>query len=76
MEVAQYITNTEPRFSNLVSDLDGVFCDKKRQSNNNTGKEGGKIKRRISKGLVQGAPLFVGEIMVGVNEFREATIWC
>ena len=66
VEVAQYITNSEPKTSNLTSDLDSVFHSNDKKS------KGGDSLRRTSAVLHQSSPTFVRQIMVGVDEYYES----
>jgi len=68
VEAAQFITNTEPSSSSLVSDLDAIFHNAGRKLIN-SGSSSRKSVNSTSKRLVQGAPVFVREIMEGVDEF-------
>ena len=63
VEAAQFLTNTEPSSLNLVSDLDKVSGQANERSN--------KQLRRTSNLLHQTAPLFIREILVGIDEFYE-----
>ncbi|KAL7480178.1 hypothetical protein ACHAW6_005885 [Cyclotella cf. meneghiniana] len=67
IEVIQYITNTEPRNSDLAGELDDVFG-----SALNTTE--GPATRRTSKLLHAGAPIFVRSILETVDEFYEAIL--
>ena len=69
IEVAQHIVNMEPSSSHLVNDLDLVFT--KKTSNGRAGEEGERTLRRTSDFLHRGAPMFVREIMEGVDEFYD-----
>jgi len=78
VEAMQFVTNTETRSSNLVKELDSVFDDKKKSNNPNpkstnnaSGERSGKMSRRTSEHLTQGAPSYVRQILVGVDEFYE-----
>lgn len=67
VEVAHFVTNTESKNSNLVSELDSIFQSAGRKVGIGSGLP--RSAASTPKSLAQGAPIFVREIMEGVDEF-------